>query len=295
MHISTPILPAVVNGRLVFQTGNVRGVFTKPELEFALKTGTLSNLSEVSFYDEELIFKDFVDFFYKSRLQFKKEGNKEFTYITKLLMNSLYGKFGQKITEYQAVAKNSKLPDHAGTTYDTTLGRLIKYRCIDGIIEIEKGEHEANDSFVAIAASITAGARVYLGTLLEQAQWDNVLYCDTDSLFVNKIGYDNLKNRIDQTKLGFLKLEDVADSITIHGNKRYTFGRTVVSKGIRKDAHQTAYNRYTQDQFQGFLGALRKGQLDGVVIDTVTKQLTDNYTKGTVLSSGRVIPFVAVV
>lgn len=291
VHTSKPILPAVKDGRLVFQTGEIRGVFSKPELERAISSGTLRGVSRVAFYDEKIVFKEFVDFFYKSRKQFKREGNLQFAYISKILMNSLYGKFGQKITEYKATAYNERLPDHAGYTFDMVAGKHIKFRCIDGIIEIETGEHEAHDSFVAIASAITSHARSYLIELIETANWDNVLYCDTDSLFVNKEGYDNLSQYLNKQTIGMLKLEAMSDKVTIQGNKRYRFGDKVRNKGIRANAIYKGHNTYEQIQFQGFLGALRDNGLDSVVIDTVRKTLSNQYTKGIVTPSGKVIPF----
>jgi len=292
LEIPRPILPTTKEGRLVFPVGTIRGVFAKPELEYAASLGNLRSVYSVAFYSEEIVFKEFVDFFYKSRQQFKQSGNDQFAYISKILMNSLYGKFGQRITDFEKHGYNKNVSDHAGTTFDTTLGRIIKYRCIDGIIEYETGEHEANDSFVAIASSITASARVYLSKLIAIAGWNNVLYCDTDSLFVNFKGYTRLKSIINPTALGKLKIEGISDSVSIFGNKRYRFGDKVRNKGIRSDARLVGVNTYEQEQFHGFLSGLGNLAPHSVVIDTVRKCLSSEYTKGIVTSSGRVRPFV---
>ncbi len=291
LEISSPILPVIQKGRLVFPIGTVQGVFSKPELEYAASLGYLRSVKAVAFYSEKILFKEFVDFFYKSRQQFKQSGNDQFAYISKILMNSLYGKFGQKITEYEKWGINKSVSDHAGVTYDTTLGRSIKYRCIDGIIEYETSEHEANDSFVAIASTITSAARVYLAKIIQSAGWENVLYCDTDSVFVNFKGYTRLKSIIDPTTLGRLKVEGVSDSVSIFGNKRYSFGDKIRNKGIRSDARLVGVNVYEQEQFHGFLTGMGNAAPHSVVIDTVRKHLSSEYTKGIVTTSGRVRPF----
>jgi len=82
---------------------------------------------------------------------------------------------------------------------------------------------EASNSFVAIASFVTAYARCYLWELIEKAGEENVLYMDTDSLFVTKKGYENLKDYLDNKELGKLKLEDVTEDLTIWGAKLYKF------------------------------------------------------------------------
>lgn len=292
VKITRPLLPALNNGRLIFPVGNVSGVWTKSELEYAMRNGKLLDVRRCAIYAEAILFKDYVDFFYAQRLQFKKEGNTQFAYFAKLLMNSLYGKFGQKMTEYEVTGFNPDLPDQGGSTYDLFKRMQVKYRVIDGIIEKESGTFEGYDSFVAVAAAITGAARAYLLSLIEIAGWDNVLYCDTDSLFVNKKGRSNLSSVINNIAIGKLKVEAVADSITILGAKRYIFGSKVANKGIRKDAVRITKNTYSQVQFESFAASINSGHSNNVRIKQIIKTLSNNYTKGTVNSSGRVSPLV---
>ena len=292
IEINKPLLPCYNDKRLCFPIGTVSGVWTKPELEQAMQDGNLLSVTKCSVYAKDILFKEYVDFFYAQRQKFKKEGNIQFAYFSKILMNSLYGKFGQRITEYDIVGKNSDLPDQGGTTFDISKGRNVKFRIIDGIIEQESGTIEGQDSFIAIASFITGAARAYLLRLIKIAGWDNVLYCDTDSLFVNQIGRSRLTEWIDTNRLGKLKVEAVSNSITILGNKRYVFGGKIANKGIRRGASLVGVNTYSQIQFQSFGGALIAGHTDNVKIKQITKTLSGDYTKGTITTSGRVLPLV---
>lgn len=290
--LTDAVLPSIQGGRMVFPIGQVSGVFTKPELDLALKHGRLVEVSEIALYEESRVFASYVDFFYESRKRFRAEGNDSFDYFCKLLLNSLYGKFGQKITEFEKVAEGDGRCDHSGKTYDLRKGKEVKYRVIDGIVEFECGEHESNDTFVAIASYITAAARAYLSSLILTAGRENVMYCDTDSLFVNDIGLSRLRRFIDPHTLGKLKLENTADEITIIGPKRYRFGEKERSKGIRKNARRIGENTYLQEHFETFTGSLRRGSTDTVRIHTVQKTLKDKYLKGVVGPDGVVMPFV---
>lgn len=48
----------------------------------------------ISGYRRESPFKDFVSTLYECRLEARKEGNEALAYVYKILMNSLYGRFG---------------------------------------------------------------------------------------------------------------------------------------------------------------------------------------------------------
>jgi hypothetical protein len=115
-----------------------------------------------------------------------------------------------------------------------------------------------------------------------KAELGNVLYCDTDSVFVNETGYDNLKSEISQSELGKLKLEKSGD-VEIFGAKDYKFNNEIKMKGIKKNATQLPDGTFKQLQFQTKNIRYRKGTEDGVVIlEPIIKKLSRNYDKGTV-------------
>lgn len=292
LDIERPVLPMVKDGRLIFPVGRVVGAFTRPELEAALRNGTLRSVSRCALYDERVAFAPFVDFFYGARLKFREEGNTEFAYLSKLLLNSLYGKFGQKQSVYKVVGKTLTTPDGFYKSFDALKDAWVKYRVIDGIVERAEGDEEGFDSFVAIASYITAAARVLLAEYIEKAGWANVLYCDTDSLFVNDEGFARLRDSIDDSVLGKLKLVGETEECTIFGAKWYRFGESTKCKGIRRSAEAVGENAYRQEKFVSFVGGLHTGVTDGVIVETVTKRLSTEYRKGELQPDGRVLPFV---
>jgi hypothetical protein len=231
-----------------------------------------------------------VDFFYGERLKASAEGDTATEGITKLFLNSLYGKFGQRGERWEMVGESEDLDVRYWDYYDATGGELIKFRQFAGVIERLQGEAEARDSFPAIASHVTAYARLYLWRLMRQAGLGNVYYTDTDSLMVNRAGLDNLADRIAPNELGALKVEWESDNVTIHGLKDYVVDGKRKIKGIRKDAVALGPGVFRQDQFRGIEGMIRDGDMDRILIKTVEKRLVRQYAKGQVAASGRVFP-----
>ncbi|KAL8517376.1 hypothetical protein ACS0TY_015565 [Phlomoides rotata] len=94
--MNKPFLPyRGKDGILIFPTGEFVGVYYSEELKYAKKLGyQVLPISGYLFQERESPFKGYVSSLYASRLQAKKEGNDVMSFVYKILMNSLYGRFG---------------------------------------------------------------------------------------------------------------------------------------------------------------------------------------------------------
>jgi len=207
-----------------------------------------------------------------------------------MLLNSLYGKAGQKAQEWEEVGRDNTNTIEYDRYFDANTHKWIPTRKFGGVSEEMTGEGESTNSFPAIAAHVTAQARQYLWSLIIRAGRENVFYCDTDSLFVNSDGYDNLKDLINTYQLGALKLEWESDDVVLNGLKDYTVDDNRKAKGIRKDAIEIRPGVFKQVQFRNLAGMLRDNDYSRQLIKTVEKTLQRDYQKGIVDSEGTVHP-----
>lgn len=141
------------------------------------------------------LFTDYIDKWSNNKIQAKKDGNQGLYLISKLFLNSLYGKFGS------SNKVKSKIP----------------YLGDDDIIHFKDSEEEEKDGvYIAMASFITSYAR--LKTISSaQTIMDNYntgksniqfVYADTDSLHCLSPDFEIPKGlEIDDTKLGAWKFE----------------------------------------------------------------------------------------
>ena len=282
----------VKRDRLVFPVGRFWTVLTTPELKYALTRGHIKKIRDTVIYEQENIFESYVDKFYTLRQEFKSAGNAEYEELCKKMLNSLYGKWGQKGEEWEKIGECLGERDREMLCFNMSNRRVTKLRYLLGQVFILKGHGECFDSFPAIAAHVTAYARLYLWSLMQQAGWGNYYYCDTDSLIVNEEGLCNLKNTIHPVTLGYLKEESRSTSVVIRGLKDYSTSSKTVRKGIRKNAVKLSDGVYSQEKWPSFRGLLRSGHPETYVVEKVTKHLSLNYTKGNVTANGVVQPYV---
>lgn len=283
---------AVRRARCIFPVGRFWAVLTTPELKYALAKGHIKQVGDCVIYEQASIFKSYVDKFYAMRQEFKSAGVAEYDELCKKMLNSLYGKFGQKGEDWTKIGDCPNEPDREELVFNMNGKRVTKLRYLLGQLFSMTSVGECFDSFPAIAAHVTGYARMYLYSLMQEAGWGNYFYCDTDSLIVNEVGLCRLQKKIDKSLLGGLKIDSIGSTVLLRGLKDYSFAAKTVIKGIRKTAVCVKDGVYRQENWPSFRGLLRSGSPEEYNVETVTKHLTRKYYKGSVTNSGVVMPFV---
>ena len=281
---------AVKMERTIFPIGKFITTLCTPELKYALKHNHIKQVYDCVVYEQAKIFSTYVIVLYNLRRKFANANIGEYEKLCKVLLNSLYGKFGQKAENWKKIGDAPDEPDREELIFYTNSRKVTRLRYLLGDLFVLKGYSESFDSFPAIAAHVTAYARLYLWELMQKAGIGNYYYCDTDSLIVNEQGLSNLNDLISDTELGKLKIQEKITHLSIRGLKDYTTDTKNVVKGIRKNAIQVSDNIYKQQIWPSFKGLLKTGEINVYNVSNVLKHLSREYTKGIVTETGIVKP-----
>lgn len=199
------------------------GVYTTNELNYLTRIGGEFTITQGYVYLKTApLFETFIGNVYELRKTAIERGDSALAFILKIMMNSLYGKFAQRETGDKIILANVALMRDMlenGTPYKVMGNWLI-------VAETREVKH----AFVAIAAMITANARIDLHTRMCEVidAGNEVYYCDTDSIHTN--GSYNVSN-----ELGGIKLEN-SGKAAYAGRKLYAFdGGKVKAKGIGRN------------------------------------------------------------
>lgn len=280
-----------VNGKTCYPVGRFTTTLTTNELLYAIDKRMIFKVNKMSWYKQEYLFSEFIDFFYKYRLRYRKAGNEDFATICKLMMNSLYGKWGQRgfdlIHEGQTDNKNISRE----TIYDFDTGKKFDRVYMAGQVFREERTGEAYNSFPAIAAHTTANARLLLYSIMSLVPKGHLFYTDTDCVIVDKTGYKAVQHLIDDNKLGAIKIEVQSSWLTINAPKDYRMRTRDKIKGIKKNARKINRNTYEQEQFIRLGGLIRSGDVSRYTTKKITKTLKRIIYSGIVSPSGFVDPF----
>lgn len=253
-----PPLPVKHNMKLIFPTGDFTGQWTIYEIEYAKSCGVevLEYIEGCIFEDGGYVFKSFINSLYELRLEAKRNKDKVTDTMTKLIMNSTYGRMGI------SKEKNNLVFD---VGQEAPL-RLITELEVNGInlrlseVPAEMGEAFSN---VAIACYVTSYARVHLHREASKVGVKHIYYCDTDSLFSDK-------KMETGTELGEMKLEYKCRSACFLMPKTYANeeiyeedGKVKALKLVMKGFdYKKIVNKFTVFDFMEFL----RGDADKIFV-----------------------------
>ncbi len=291
-EISEPVIPLKQEGKTIFPVGRLNVSVGPKALQYIINHGELRRVHNIAYYYAEPIFAEYIKYFHELKNKYGEEGNSVYRNIAKGLMNHLYGKFGQKGRDNVEIGDTDNPDFEEIYCMDADTGEMWTEVSILGKKYRRAAvEKEAFNSFPAISSAVTEYARFELWRLIKQAGRANVYYCDTDSVFVNQEGYENLIGEINNSELGKLKLEAVYDWVVVRGLKDYETPEYTRRKGVKGDAKQISDNVFSQEHFPTFKGVLRGNQHDHVITSVVTKTLSRDYNKGVVATNGSVEPY----
>lgn len=290
IETNEPVYPLLDGGKLLFPVGRFSCTLTTPELIHALTMKHVSSITQMAVYESSCLFRDFVAVLYGIRKTAAALGDTTLVWQVKILMNSLYGKFGQRGRFYEQTDTSPNDDIKVWTEIDAETGQVRSMRQFAGVIQALSFDGESRDSHPAIAAHVTAYARLGLWRLILRAGRPNVLYCDTDSLWVNAKGYHALAGQIDANQLGKLKCEGVFEAPELHGPKDYSTDTLSKIKGIKRNATWVDDSIVLQDHFTTLVGCIRRGDLTAPIVVRQSKILHRVYTKGIVNRDGSISP-----
>lgn len=207
------------------------GWYFSPEVELLDKYGVDYEVLEGMVYNEhEILFSDFVDILYNFRMKNKENAIGE---VCKLLMNSLYGKFGQRPERSTLFIANS---------FEEITAAIRASKDGISIVSIADGIYSGTEEamipheHVGIAGMITSGARAYLYNAMRRVKNGHVIYCDTDSVHIDASKGVDMGSSYIGGNIGQFKREFEGCGIYL-GKKMYALqnsgGDKVRIKGVR--------------------------------------------------------------
>lgn len=289
--VDEPWLPMKSGTQTCYPVGEFSTVLTTPDLKLCIDRAWLLDVHQVAWYRSAPIFREYVDYFYPLRMKYEREGNKGYAEICKLFHNALYGKFGQRGFHQLEIGFCDPALFSREKVWDLDDGRQYWHVCLGGKVYREWQEGESFHSAPAIAAHVTAYARMYIYSLVRRVPPGHVFYMDTDSLLVDQVGYDALESLIVPGELGKLKIEDESPWVIIYAPKDYMMIRRRKMKGFSPKAVLVGTDVWRQTHFPGLRGLIKQGINRGYITQEVTKHPYREIYSGMVGSDGWIQPF----
>lgn len=228
----------ISEGSIIYPCGKFRSVWTNHELRNAVQHHGAKIMKMHSTFGTDkgaYYYKDFVNEFYKRRLNAKSSAYK---LIYKLLMNNLYGQLGMS----GKVIKTTRLTQ--ADINDIKNGKLRVHMFGENVLKEFMIPLPSHCNYLH-ASYVTSYGRLKLLEYMRKVPPENMVYCDTDSLFFFSKNWKTPFPIGD--KLGQMKLEDRGAKITTYAPKVYSIDDVVKAKGVpRRLAKQFVEEGYAE-------------------------------------------------
>ena len=226
-NINIPILQTKSGLITITPIGTWSGVYFSEEINNAKKYGYKFNIIRGYTFDKGYIFSEYITNLYNIKQNHTKDS--PMYSIAKLLLNSLYGRFGMnpQIVNHRII--NSI--DSNEFTKNKNGVNIIDFKNGKELISYFEESNYLTNVSIPVSASITAYARIHMFTLikiLERLDY-KIYYMDTDSLYLNK----PLDIKYVGKELGKMKLEHIFKEAIFLAPKVYG-GITIEGKNIIK-------------------------------------------------------------
>jgi DNA polymerase elongation subunit (family B) len=277
----------------IYPVGEYWTTLAGPELMRAKRAGHIQEVRQWIRFEMKPVFTEFVQWFWNYRLEQIDRNHELEANLAKLLMNGLYGKFGQKTNAWK---------DRPDILADYSMSHWINlydgdregemFRNVGQCVQqwIGKGEHPY--AFPAIAAYVTSYAREYMLALREIAGVVNCYYIATDALFCNQEAKDKLdaKGYLRDNVLGKLREKASCETATFEALHHYKIGNRETNGSRKKSGKVNPDGSVTEIQFETLEAALKRQPDGSVHVRPVVKRYAKEYLRGYIQPDGWTLP-----
>jgi hypothetical protein len=287
------LFPVRRQGITIYPVGSYRCQLAWPELCAALALNAVAQVYKAAWYEPDDLLSVWGMSLYAEAIEAKNRGDKMMSSTIKRILLSLYGRFARWEPRWQV--DPYLLPPKEYTIWQAInpeTREVQRCRSIGRLCQREVDHVEPGDSCPQVTAHVYSQARIRLSALIAMAGADNVVYCDTDSLFVLEDGYLALRDNgmIDATELGRLKIAAVWPWLVIRGLKHYESPDSQVHSGVPEHAEQVGPWRWEWTAQEAIAGSLAQHREPVAYVQRRGAAHSGLYRHGVVTESGRVLP-----
>jgi hypothetical protein len=200
---------------------------------------------------------------------------------------ALIGRFGAKYPIWEEYGAAPVPGIELSECYDMETGRQGHALTVAGISYMGFDEDWVADANPAIMGAVVSECRIRLWRIIQAAGPDNVVYCDTDSVIVNKTGNRVLQSYVDQGHGWGLRTKQTLRSLTIMGPRQMVINGRGRIAGVPNRAVQVEPGKWAGERWDGMQSTLSSGSPDVVVVRDATWRVNGTDRRRLHLEDGR--------
>jgi hypothetical protein len=261
-----PTLPVHDDGRTLWPVGQFVGTWWESELELAMEHGAKVTPLNAWTYLAAPALASWASWVVAAATDPTVTGSLVRMAAAKHMSRALIGKFAVRWTPWE---EWSELPYECApleTVYDGESGEAGKVLTIGSLSWVGWQRRYGADALPAITGAVMAEVRIRLWRAMQAAGPENVAYCDTDSVIVNRAGAARLRKWTEAGNGWGLRRKDTHMRVHILGPRQLIIDDSTRIAGVPKSAVWASRQTMTGRVWESVEAALGKGHTGEVVL-----------------------------
>lgn len=269
-----------------------------PEILRAYQAGELVHVGVRNLYVLGDLFSKWVTHWFGEKKAARRAGDRLRFAYAKMMLVSLYGKFGQKPPKWVLEDFDLERQDEC-IEYETRddHGTCTNFLHVGPMTFRENDAGELPTAFPAVAAWVTSYARVRMDQLRAKAAPGAVFYQSVDGLYTDSLAFRQLQaaGEVARDELGKLRRVKVYQGFharganyVVRGGRPHLAGIRTAGEEQKQRARQVAPDTFVQVQFEGWPSMMRRPPDGGVRVKEVRKHMPGGWPRNVVWSDGRI-------
>lgn len=264
VQTEAPLLPAALEGRILWPVGTFRTVVWDVEARMAVEGGARLTVRRAWLYESSPVLRRWARWVLASLAGEVPSIDPLRRRVVKVWSRALIGRFALRYPALEPLRHEDRSAVRITTVWDDDRGRGVREVQIGKRVFEQDGTVEGADSSPQIMAAVMAHARVRLWRTIEAAGPEHVLYMDTDSVLVDAEGARRLDARLAQRHFPGLRRKATYRRADLRAPRNVDLDEERRVSGLPRSAARLPDGRFDAEVWESTTAALRRGRPSGV-------------------------------
>lgn len=261
---SSPVVPATYDEHIVWPVGDFDTVLWDPELRMLKAAGARVECSEAWIYRRAPALAGFADWVIGLLADPAGELTRSQKRMLKHWARAMVGRCALRYREWQDVDWAAGTDTAFGFHHDWDTGAVMEMMQIGEQVKVLAGQSEAPDSLPQIPSWIMSECRRRLWHLMSLAGGSHLMYVDTDSLIVDRVGSKRIEAAQRTGELWPLHVKGRYGHLDILGPRMLTVDGDRRMSGVPLSARLNRHGQLRGEVFVSLRESLTRGTPAGV-------------------------------
>lgn len=257
-----PVVPAEVDGGIVWPVGTFTTTLWEPELELALAHAESVEVVETNLYERAPVLRSFANWLWPMVVEDPAGVDPVVRRVAKHWSRAIVGRFGVTYPVWQVLGDALGDDVTCSRWIDADTGERGRLLCVGGRSYLQLGREDGENAVPAIMGWIMAECRRRLWVAMEAAGLDNVVHVDTDGLLVTARGDWHLA----RAHVDGLRRKKRYRKVEVFGPRQLLLGGELRASGVPRRAQRVGPRSWVGEVWPSLGQSIAEGDPEGVKV-----------------------------